>query len=91
MSPESENIFDLIISLYRSCNGDWKKVQKQAGISDADLEAFLEYAAQFLGNVGNYKAVGDAKFVPRISKSALMALASTSFFVCDNIRKTGIS
>ena len=28
----------------------------------------MEYAAQFLGNLGNYKGFGDVKFVPRCSK-----------------------
>lgn len=45
---------------------------------DEDLKGFLEYAGQFLGNIGNYKAAGDSKFVPRISESSLNALASVS-------------
>lgn len=88
VSPESESIFNLIISLYHSCNGDWKKLQRQAGVKDADFQAFLEYAAQFLGNIGNYKAVGDVKFIPRLSKSALMALASTSPEAMSHYQKT---
>lgn len=42
------------------------------------MQHFLEYATQFLGNLGNYKGFGDAKFVPRCSPQALKKLASTS-------------
>lgn len=78
VSPESESIFDLIVQLYKACNGDWKALQKRAGVSDDDIKYFLEYAAQFLGNCGNYKGFGDAKFVPRASEKAYAALASVS-------------
>lgn len=57
VSPESESIFDFIISLHNACNGDWKSLQTKADISDDELEYFLEYAAMFLGNCGNYKGL----------------------------------
>jgi dipeptidyl-peptidase-3 len=50
VSPESESIFDFIIALHKEHNGDWKSLQRKAGISDDDLKYFLEYATQFLGN-----------------------------------------
>ncbi|KAI9887412.1 MAG: hypothetical protein M1823_000749 [Watsoniomyces obsoletus] len=78
VSTEAESIYDLIIALYRSCRGDWKELQKRAEVEDSVLQAFLEYAAQFLGNIGNYKAVGDAKFIPRMYQESFEALASTS-------------
>jgi dipeptidyl-peptidase-3 len=63
--------------LYAACNGDWKALQQKAGIMDEELQYFLEYAAQFLGNCGNYKGFGDAKFVPRASEATFAALANT--------------
>jgi dipeptidyl-peptidase-3 len=42
------------------------------------LQYFLEYAAQFLGNCGNYKGFGDSKFIPRLTPSALEALSSAT-------------
>lgn len=42
------------------------------------MKAFLEYSAQFLGNCGNYKGFGDAKFVPRCDEQVFAALAATS-------------
>lgn len=52
MSPESEPIFDFILALHRSCNGDWKALGQKAGVAEDDITSFLQYAAQFLGNGG---------------------------------------
>ena len=73
-SPESEAIYDIIIALHDSCQGDWKQLQKDTGVAEDELKAFLEYAAQFLNNCGNYKAFGDSKFIPRLSPNALNTL-----------------
>lgn len=78
VSPESEPIFDFILSLYNACSGDWKKLQRDTQISDQALQYFLEYATQFLGNCGNYKGFGDSKFIPRCSPDEVAKLASTS-------------
>ncbi|KAL5352276.1 hypothetical protein ACLOAV_002223 [Pseudogymnoascus australis] len=76
VSPESEAIYDFILSLHRASAGDWSAYATKAGVSAQDLQYFLEYAAQFLGNSGNYKGFGDAKFVPRAPESAFTALAA---------------
>ncbi|KAK2776132.1 hypothetical protein FQN53_002863 [Emmonsiellopsis sp. PD_33] len=78
VSPESEPIYDLILSLYRACNGDWNSLAEKTGVSPEDVRLFLEYAAQFLGNCGNYKGFGDSKFIPRISAASLETLASVT-------------
>ena len=78
VSPESEAIFDFIISLYKSCNGDWKALAKDTGINQSERQSFLEYAVQFLGNSGNYKGFGDSKIIPRCDEKVLDALASRS-------------
>lgn len=51
---------------------------KEAGLSQDELDAYLNYAAQFLGNLGNYKSFGDSKFVPRLEPRQLKALATVS-------------
>lgn len=78
VSPESEPIYDFILTLYHHCNGNWAKLQKETGVNDDHLNDFLNYAAQFLGNIGNYKGYGDSKFVPRCPPRVLDAMASVS-------------
>ncbi len=78
VSPESEPIYDFILALHRSCAGDWKALGERAGVDAAAVRLFLEYAAQFLGNSGNYKSFGDSKFIPRCAEADVAALAATS-------------
>ena len=49
-------------------NNAWQHYVDAHGVSSENVENFREYAAQFLGNLGNYKGFGDSKFVPRCSK-----------------------
>lgn len=78
VSPASEPIYDLILALYRACNGDWTGLAQKTQVSDEHLRFFLEYATQFLGNCGNYKGFGDSKFIPRLPATAFEALASAT-------------
>jgi dipeptidyl-peptidase-3 len=78
VSPESEPIYDLIVALYAACHGNWKTLGEKTGVSEDEVDGFLEYATQFLGNCGNYKGFGDSKFIPRISAEVLGMLASVS-------------
>lgn len=55
VSPESEGIFDLILTLYKQCNADLAAHFRSCGLFDEDLEHFQEYAAIFLSNLGNYR------------------------------------
>lgn len=54
VSPESQPIFDFIFETYRACDGNWESLAELVGISDESLDGYLEYAAVFLGNIGNY-------------------------------------
>lgn len=78
VSPESEPIYDLILALYRACDGNWSSLAQKTQVSEENLRFFLEYAAQFLGNCGNYKGFGDSKFIPHLPVSAFEALASAT-------------
>ena len=78
ISPESEYIYDFILALHEASGGNWPSLAEKAGISEQELTYFLEYAAMFLGNCGNYKSFGDSKFIPRCGKSTFEALAATS-------------
>ncbi|KAL4994385.1 hypothetical protein BDV10DRAFT_176954 [Aspergillus recurvatus] len=76
VSPEANLIFDFIVALYFSCNGDWDRLASRAGLDFHDLQLFLDYAATFLSNLGNYYGSGDQKFVPSIAREKLARLAA---------------
>ncbi|KAF2124107.1 peptidase M49, dipeptidyl-peptidase III [Dothidotthia symphoricarpi CBS 119687] len=78
VSPESIGIFEFILELYRSCSGDWNVLVTEGCISQEDCSAFLDYAATFMSNVGNYYGSGDQKFVPSVSPAALAKLSTKS-------------
>ncbi|KAF2477130.1 peptidase M49, dipeptidyl-peptidase III [Lindgomyces ingoldianus] len=78
VSPESIGIFDFILEVFASCSGNWDSLVEEASISSGDLDTFLEYAATFLSNIGNYYGSGDQKFVPSIPGTSLQKLAQRS-------------
>ncbi|PYH64693.1 dipeptidyl peptidase III [Aspergillus vadensis CBS 113365] len=78
VSPEANGIFDFIMALYHSCDGIWEQLAIETGVGVQELENFLEYAATFLSNVGNYFGSGDQNFTPDVSEEALTSLASVS-------------
>ena len=54
VSPEACFIYDFILELYSVCLGDWNTFVEQGDLKEHELEAFLDYAATFLSNIGNY-------------------------------------
>ncbi|OJJ75141.1 hypothetical protein ASPBRDRAFT_193801 [Aspergillus brasiliensis CBS 101740] len=78
VSPEANGIFDFIIALYHSCDGNWEQLATKTDVSVQELDKFLDYAATFLSNVGNYFGSGDQKFTPDVSEEFLIALATGS-------------
>ncbi|XP_065175770.1 dipeptidyl peptidase 3-like [Sycon ciliatum] len=80
-SPESPLVFVLLRKLF--------SVESQAslkasctegddGVSTGDFELFLEYAAVFFSNMGNYKSFGDSKIVPDITEDKFWLIISKS-------------
>ncbi|KAK8108992.1 peptidase M49- dipeptidyl-peptidase III [Apiospora sp. TS-2023a] len=74
-SPEAEGIFDFILALHRACKGQWTNF-KEYGITQEDLDAWLEFSAVFLSGMGNYGNHGGRKVVPDVSLDALYKMAS---------------
>ena len=54
VSPESTHIYELIMEVYRACGGDWPKCTAMTSVNSDSVRDFVQYAALFLGNVGNY-------------------------------------
>jgi dipeptidyl-peptidase-3 len=52
-SPQAEGIFDLILELHRGCSGRWDDFRDR-GITQEDLNTWLEFAGMFLSNFGNH-------------------------------------
>ncbi|KAM3443597.1 hypothetical protein MY4824_000483 [Beauveria thailandica] len=81
VSAESPGIFDFIMDLYHACDGQWNRLVTECNITDRELQAFLEYAATFLCNLGNYYASlgeGDRKFLPDLTPDVLQKVATMS-------------
>ncbi|KAJ9137352.1 Dipeptidyl peptidase 3 [Coniochaeta hoffmannii] len=78
VSPESVDIYDFIIELHNSCLGNWKVLVEGGQTTQAELDAFLNYAATFLSNIGNYYGQGDQKFIPAVSAECLERLGRRS-------------
>ena len=54
VSPESIGVFDFILELYTSCSGNWGRLIEENDLSAEECDAFLNYSATFLSNIGNY-------------------------------------
>ncbi|KAJ5543131.1 hypothetical protein N7535_005560 [Penicillium sp. DV-2018c] len=78
VSPEANLIFDFVMALYNSCDGDWERLATRANLDFKEVQLFLDYAAVFLSNMGNYYGSGDQKFIPAIPKDKLGALAAAA-------------
>ncbi|KAF9883975.1 hypothetical protein FE257_002416 [Aspergillus nanangensis] len=78
VSPEANGIFDFILALYQLCDGQWERLAIESGVEMDEVEKFLDYAAIFLSNVGNYFGSGDQKFLPGIPQESLEKLVSGS-------------
>ncbi|KAK6344451.1 hypothetical protein TWF696_008088 [Orbilia brochopaga] len=78
VSPESEPLFDLILSIAKHVDCNFSKLSSQANVSDDDVTKFVEYASQVLANLGNYKSFGDQKFVPRIHRDVFAKIAAVT-------------
>ncbi|ATY66560.1 dipeptidyl peptidase III [Cordyceps militaris] len=87
ISSESIDIFDFIMDLYHACDGKWNALVAKCGVTTPEIECFLEYAAMFLCNLGNYYGEGDRKFVPDLTADALRKLASVSSKTTEDLNK----
>ncbi|KAI9668386.1 MAG: hypothetical protein M1831_001140 [Alyxoria varia] len=78
VSQEAPDIYELILDLYKACEGRWESLGEQRNVPKSELDGFLEYCATLLSNVGNYYGTGDQKFIPACSAESFKKLASAS-------------
>jgi len=70
VSRESSTLFYIVQKCFRGprkVNEIVAAIGKDIG-SEEVAQRFMEYSAAVLGNLGNYTAYGDSKFVPRLSR-----------------------
>ena len=60
-SAEAVSLFDFIMASYTRCRGDWEQLGMDLNLDSAAIEAFLNYAACFLSNCGNYYVSSPAR------------------------------
>lgn len=76
VSPESEHIYDLVLGVHELL-GRPESAEAYAAklaVPQQSVTHYLEYASQFLSNLGNYKSFGDKKFVPKLPAAEFAAL-----------------
>lgn len=78
VSPEAPSTFDFILEVHRAVEGIWSSLVEMCQVSEHDVDAFLDFAATFLSNLGNYYGSGDQKFVPQMPKEAFLKLGKVS-------------
>jgi dipeptidyl-peptidase-3 len=81
-SPESVSIFCLLMVAFRAQPVEELALAAlAAGLTEDEVNYAMTYAAAFLCNMGNYKSMGDSKFVPQIPLHRLRVFLECS--KCD--------
>ncbi|KAI8976276.1 dipeptidyl peptidase III [Pilobolus umbonatus] len=80
-NPKGGYIYDMIINIFKDTQGhmiDVNTLHRNSGVSSEIFDQFLQYSAQFLGNLSNYKSFGDEKFIPRLDESSFETIVRAS-------------
>ncbi|KAH8708706.1 Dipeptidyl peptidase 3 [Beauveria bassiana] len=77
-SSEGVGIFDFILELHKACGGEWTKFVQRFGISEEEMDNFLDYSGMFMSKLNNFCGEGDRKIVPQLSADSLRKMASIS-------------
>ncbi|KAF8654206.1 hypothetical protein AX16_003732 [Volvariella volvacea WC 439] len=80
-TPQATSLYDLLITTFSTPQGklaDLKALHEAANVSDAEWEDLLQYTAQVLSNLVNYKSFGFTKIIPRVSPERFEAVVANS-------------
>ncbi|KIM87068.1 hypothetical protein PILCRDRAFT_815526 [Piloderma croceum F 1598] len=80
-TPQAQDIYDLLISIFSDDKGqlcNLETLREHAGLSEREWEELLQYTAQVLSNLVNYKTFGFTKFVPRVQKTKFESVVKHS-------------
>ncbi|OBA22493.1 dipeptidyl-peptidase III [Metschnikowia bicuspidata var. bicuspidata NRRL YB-4993] len=88
VSPESEAIYDLILAVHQALDSPPSAEEYQLRLAararpahvfdERAVALYLEYASQFLSNLGNFKSFGDQKFVPQVARDQFAAIVAAA-------------
>ncbi|KAF9236417.1 peptidase family M49-domain-containing protein [Melanogaster broomeanus] len=79
-TPQATKIYDLLILTF-SANGklaDLGVLKNNSGVSQRDFDDVLQYTAQVLQYLVNYKSFGFTKIVPRVAESEFAKVVAAS-------------
>ncbi|KAG8907167.1 hypothetical protein FRB99_005139 [Tulasnella sp. 403] len=77
----AQRLYDLLIVTFSTPTKtitDLKALQTKSGLSDEEWKYLVEYTAQVLSNLVNYKSFGFSKFIPRIPADKFKAVVDNS-------------
>ena len=78
-SPALFVIFQMFFGSFKPLKDINEKIKKENNtITDDDIKAFLNYAAQCLSNAGNYVSFGHKKFIPLLAQEKFEQIVKTS-------------
>ncbi|CAK9780259.1 aflatoxin-detoxifizyme [Cutaneotrichosporon oleaginosum] len=81
-TPTASDLFDLLRATFSASDptklGDLEAQRKQAGLTTDDFTSVLEYTAQVLGNLANFKSFGDSKFIPRVDAATFRKVVAAA-------------
>jgi len=80
-TPQAQDLYDLLILTFSSEEGqlcDMESLRVHASLNKDEWEDLLQYAAQVLSNLVNYKSFGFTKIVPRVQKDQFDAVVKHS-------------
>lgn len=86
--PESETIYDLILAIHKKL-GSPATPEEYVSKLGPNATGYLEYASQFLSNLGNFKLFGDKKFIPALAAADFDAVVDAvgDSAISDNYKK----
>ncbi|KAF9532974.1 aflatoxin-detoxifizyme [Crepidotus variabilis] len=68
-TEEARDLYDLLIATFSDSKGglsNFDNLKKEAGLNETEWEDLLQYTAQVLSNLVNFKTFGFTKIVPRV-------------------------
>lgn len=87
VSVESPTILKFLFTLFSNNSEADLRAACAGKVDSEEFEKFVEYAAYFYSNMGNYKSFGDSKFVPACEPAAFAAIVEAAPNAADEVQR----